>query len=103
MKYIYLMQSLENSYYKIGVSNMPNIRLKQLNTGNPSPIKLIEVYPTEFAFKIEKALHRKYAYLKIKNKEWFDFSIKEDNDFIKDCCNIEKGIKVLIEAGNEFI
>lgn len=103
MNYIYLMQSLENSYYKIGVSKSPNSRIKQLNTGNPSPIKLIESYPTEMAYKIEKILHRKYAYAKIKNKEWFDLSIAEEVSFINNCQIIENNLKLLIELGNEFI
>ena len=102
MNYIYLIKNLEESYYKIGVSNNPNLRLKQLNTGNSAELNIISTYPTEFAYKIEGALHRKYSYLR-KNGEWFDLSIKEDNEFIKNCINIENNIKLLINAGNEFI
>jgi len=49
MKRVYLIQSLENSYYKIGVSKDPKKRIKQLQTGNSSELKLVESYPSDFA------------------------------------------------------
>ena len=64
MKYIYLIQSLEEGYYKIGVSKNPSKRVEQLQTGNSSPLKLIEVYYTEHADKIERILQRKYEHLR---------------------------------------
>lgn len=102
MNYIYLIKNTEESYYKIGVSKDPKKRIKELNTGNSAELVLVEMYESELAYKIERTLHRKYSYMR-KHGEWFDLSIKEDNEFIKDCRNIERGIKVLIEAGNEFI
>lgn len=103
MNYVYLIQSTENSYYKIGVSKSPNIRIKQLNTGNPSPTKLIEAYPSEKAYQIEKILHRMYSHLKIENKEWFDLSIKEEVSFLSECLRIENNLKFLVDSGNCFI
>jgi predicted GIY-YIG superfamily endonuclease len=44
MKYIYLIQSLENSYYKIGLSKHPTKRIEELQTGNASILRLIELY-----------------------------------------------------------
>ena len=102
MNYIYLIKNIEESHYKIGVSKNPKKRIKELNTGNSAELVLVEMYESEIAYKIEKTLHRKYSYMR-KHGEWFDFSIKEDNEFIKDCRNIERGIKALIDAGNEFI
>ena len=94
---------MENSYYKIGVSKSPNIRIKQLNTGNPSELKLIDIYQTELAYEIEKILHRRYAHARIKNKEWFDLSIKEEVGFISECVRIEQSIDNLKVSGNVFI
>ncbi len=102
MKYVYLILSLENSYYKIGVSKHPNKRLKENQTGNPSPTKLLEVYQSELAYKIETALKNKYAHLK-KEGEWFDLSITEEKNFIDDCKYIESNLKFLIENNNPFI
>ena len=102
MKYIYLIQSLEDGYYKIGVSKHPKKRVKQLQTGNSSELKLVESYQSEYAHKVEKALQRRYAHMK-KEGEWFDLSIKEDVSFLSDCKQIEHSIVILKENGNVFI
>ena len=102
MKYIYLIQSIENGYYKIGVSKHPKKRVKQLQTGNSSELKLIETYQSEYAHKVERTLQRRYSYLK-KEGEWFDLSIKEDVSFLSDCQRIEESINVLKKSGNVFI
>ena len=102
MKYIYLIQSLENGYYKIGVSKNPSKRLQQLQTGNSSPLKLIEVYQTEFADKIERILQRRYTHLH-KEGEWFNLSISEEAGFRKDCQKIEENINFLKKNDNVFI
>lgn len=94
MKYIYLIQSLENSYYKIGISKQPNLRIKQLNTGNPSPTKLIDVYESEIANKIERILQRRYSYAK-RQGEWFDLSISIEVTFKKECKQIEENLILL--------
>lgn len=101
-KYIYLIQSLEDGYYKIGVSKHPNKRIKELNTGNSSPLKLIETYQTEYADKIERALQRRYAHLH-KKGEWFDMSISNEVSFRKECQNIEEMIAFLKKNDNVFI
>lgn len=102
MKYIYLIQSLESSYYKIGISQNPTLRLKQLSTGNASELRLIVMYQSEFASIIEKTLQRKYLVNK-KNGEWFDLSIKIEVDFVNECKKIEKNIEFLKKFDNQFI
>lgn len=102
MKYIYLIQSLEDSSYKIGVSKHPQKRLKQLQTGNSAQLKLVESYQSEYANKIEKSLQKRYSYLK-KEGEWFEMSIINEVTFVEECQNIEKNIIFLKENGNQFI
>lgn len=102
MKFIYLIQSLENGYYKIGVSKHPQKRRSGLQTGNPSPTKLIEVYQTEYANQIERALQRRYAHFH-KEGEWFDLSITEEVRFKDECRKIEESIEFLKKSGNVFI
>ena len=102
MKYVYLIQSLENSYYKIGVSKHPQKRLKENQTGNPSPTKLIDTYQSEFANKIERTLQRRYAHAK-KEGEWFDLSISIEINFKKECKQIEENLLLLKKSGNVFI
>jgi len=102
MKQIYLIQSQEDGYYKIGVSKHPKKRVKQLQTGNSSELKLIESYQSEHAHQVERTLQRRYLYLK-KEGEWFDLSIAEDVSFLTDCQRIEESIIVLKKSGNVFI
>lgn len=102
MKYVYLIQSLENSYYKIGVSKHPNKRIKQLQTGNSSELKLIESYQSEFANEIEKVLQCRYAYAH-KEGEWFDLGISQEVSFKKECKQIEDTITFLKKNDNVFI
>jgi hypothetical protein len=102
MKHIYLIQSQEDGYYKIGVSKHPKKRVKQLQTGNSSELKLIDSYESEHAHKIERSLQRRYSYLK-KEGEWFDLSLKEDIAFLTDCKQIEENIDILKQNGNVFI
>jgi predicted GIY-YIG superfamily endonuclease len=102
MKYVYLIQSLEDGYYKIGVSKHPAKRIKELQTGNSSELKLIESYQTEFAHQIERALQRRYAHLN-KEGEWFDMSISNEVSFKKECQKIEENLILLKKSGNVFI
>lgn len=100
MKKVYLLRT--NNRYKIGIAKNVNQRIKQLQTGNSEEIKLIETFESEYANKIEKALHNKYSYVK-KTGEWFTLSVSEEVNFINECKRIENNIKTLIECGNEFI
>lgn len=102
MRYIYLIKSLEDSYYKIGISKHPNKRLSQLQTGNSAELRLIDVYSTELASQIEGTLHRKYSHLH-KNGEWFDGSIDIEVSFINECKQIEETLNMLKREGNVFI
>jgi len=102
MKYVYLIQSLEDGYYKVGVSKYPKKRIRQLQTGNSSELKLIESFQSEFANVIEKALHRRYFHLK-KEGEWFDMGISQETSFLMECKQIEENLKILKENGNVFI
>jgi len=102
MKSVYLIQSLEDSRYKIGVSKHPKKRVLQLQTGNSSKLKLVETYQSELAHQIERTLQRRYSYLK-KEGEWFDMSISNEVSFLKECQQIEKTMILLKENGNVFI
>ena len=102
MKYIYLIKSLEDSCYKIGISKHPNKRLSQLQTGNSAELKLVEVYSTELANQIEGTLHRKYSHYH-KNGEWFDASIEIETLFMMECKQIEETLTMLKREGNVFI
>jgi predicted GIY-YIG superfamily endonuclease len=102
MKYVYLIQSLEDSTYKIGVSKHPNKRIKELQTGNSSELKLVESFQSEHAHQVERALQRRYVHLN-KEGEWFDMSISNEVSFLRECQKIEENIVLLKKSGNVFI
>jgi len=101
MKKVYLIRSNDGKY-KIGISINPNKRIDQLNTGNPEKLRMIESYESSNASLIEAGLHNKYMHAR-QNGEWFDLSISEEVDFIKNCKIIDESIKNLRLMGNTFI
>ena len=102
MNKIYLIKSLNEGIYKIGVSKNPNKRLKEVQTGNPAPVEIIQLYESEIAYKIETALHNRYSHYNT-HGEWFELSIMEEVSFIETCTKIEESIKSLKKLGNPFI
>lgn len=77
MKDLYLIQSDVTGAIKIGVSNTPEKRLKQLQTGSPYKLKLIGVFKEKG--HTEKVLHqllqpyRQNIKRQSTKGEWFDF------------------------------
>lgn len=101
-KFIYLIQSLESSKYKIGISKNPQKRLIQIQTGNGEELKIVAQYETENYSLIEGFLHRKYMHLKTKG-EWFYLGLEEEMSFLSECEKAEENILILRLKGNEFI
>lgn len=67
---IYLIKS--EQWYKIGITNDLNQRLKAFETSNPHEVKVIAFIGTTKAFQLEKRLHRMFANKKHKDRvEWF--------------------------------
>jgi len=101
-KFVYLIQSLVDGNYKIGISVNPNKRTTTLQTGNSSKLKLIETYQSENASKIESTLHNHFGHMR-KEGEWFDLSIEEEVSFKKKCEKIDNTIKTLQKMNNPFL
>ena len=102
MKYVYLIQSLEDGYYKVGVSKHPQKRIQQLQTGNSSELKLVEIYQSEIADKIERILQNRLLPFR-KVGEWFDMPITSIANFGRECQKIEEMITFLKKNDNVFI
>ena len=86
-QYIYLIQKNTESIYKIGISNNPLKRLKQLQTGNSSRLHLIKVFPVVNARAIEKRLHRLLMFHRCSpSGEWFMLS-EEYVRLVGEVCN----------------
>jgi Meiotically up-regulated gene 113 len=75
---LYIIKNSE-SYYKIGYSNDPSSRLKQLSTGSSLSLSIYKTYITENDSLLEAYLHSYFKYQNIQG-EWFDLS---DNDLMK--------------------
>ena len=86
MGYIYLIYDEGNDVYKIGVTRNPvQSRIKKMQTGNPTQLRLILLYKCEYPFRLETMLHNIYKNKKVMN-EWFELT---DNDVIgfKNICD----------------
>lgn len=101
IRFIYLLSAKfeENKVlYKIGISHNVEKRIKELQTGNPYKIVLIEKFKTPYAFKIESALHRRYKIDNIKG-EWFDFNISTYSEEVR---ILHEGFKILDKNNNHY-
>lgn len=92
MKQVYLIFSLNEGEYKIGISKYPEKRIKQLQTGNPSELKILYTFKSELSSQIESALHRSYYAVR---GEWFSLTIEEELDFLNQCKKIETNLRFL--------
>lgn len=90
--FVYLIESFYegNITYKIGKTNRKiNNRLKEINTLNPSQLKVLFIFESKNYSVLEKTLHRIYESKKISG-EWFkDIEL---NDFEKQCLITEKSL-----------
>ena len=81
--FVYIIRQGNQRIYKIGISDKPHKRVKQLQTGNPYPLRIIFQTPIISSIncrKVESVIHK---YLKEKGYwmrgEWFKI---EDNEVV---------------------
>lgn len=97
MGYVYLICDPLNDHFKIGVTrNKTSDRIKRLQTGNSGELFVKYMYETQWPFRLETMLHKKYKNKKIMN-EWFALDIHDVVDFPKTCAMLENNIKSLLE------
>lgn len=106
MGYVYLLLMVDNSgneSHKIGVTKRDvNIRISELQTGNPNKISLLRKYESKNYLKVERWLHRKHSGSKTEAKnEWRMLSDEFLLSFISDCEEADKNISFLLE-NNHF-
>lgn len=85
--FLYIIGNIEHSIFKIGYSKNPYHRIKNLQTGNPIPLKVLwsqELNEQNIKF-LEKEVHKLLSY-KRTNGEWFNENVE----------NIIKDLKYLI-------
>lgn len=94
--FVYLINDTDKgNAYKIGVTkNIVNERRRELQTGNPSELVIVNFYETDYPYKIESMLHRKYNKSNIKN-EWFELTDDEVASFKSECIKCDSIFKSL--------
>lgn len=100
-RFIYLIRCDLSGHYKIGIAKSIQSRMKQLQTGQSSTLTLMDSFESEYASKIEKALHNRFSYCRLEG-EWFEFSFKEVSEFKGLCFKIENNFKFL-ETMENFV
>jgi hypothetical protein len=101
--YVYLISSEINNekLYKIGITRREvKKRLKELKTGNPANLKIVEIFESDYGTKIESQIHRLYSFKKI-GGEWFELENEDIVNFISICKKIEHNLKLL--SNNTYI
>ena len=95
MGYVYLIQDSTNNVYKIGVTRvMDGKRLKKLQTGNSTQLHLLFYYYTQYPFRLETMLHKKYEEYNILN-EWYELPEDDVKNFLNTCSDMDEVIKSL--------
>ena len=100
MGYVYLLCQVDawgHETFKIGISkNDPTIRLKNLQTGNPNKISVINQYESINYKKVEKWLHRKFnSNQTLAENEWFALSNEDVIGFLSECKKADNTISFL--------
>ena len=75
--FVYLIHMEGTTFYKIGMSLDPPIRLRTLQTGNPHPLHLLNKQDAQDMRSAEISLHRRFETQRVPNlnaREWFDFA-----------------------------
>ena len=72
--YVYAIRNNHTGRVKLGISQNPERRLKELQIGNDCELELVAFRKAENRFKDEKALHRENAPYCVRG-EWFDDGI----------------------------
>ena len=69
--YVYAIRNNHTGRIKLGISENPERRLKELQTGNDCELELLAYREAVNRFKDEKAIHDKHQHLRVRG-EWFD-------------------------------
>ena len=92
--FVYLL--CDGEKFKIGMTKQKDIymRISELQTGNPNEIFLSAYHKTNYPYKIEQMLHKRYFATNIKN-EWFSMTSEDVAKFENECRYCESIINSL--------
>lgn len=106
MGYVYLLLQVDfegNESYKIGITKRDiNIRISELQTGNPNKISLHRKYESKNYLKVERWLHRKYQTKTEAKNEWRTLTDEQVFSFLNDCQVADDNIQFLLENNSLY-
>ena len=106
MGYVYLMLQIDfegTESYKIGITkNDPQLRMKQLQTGNPNKISVHRMYESKNYLKVERWLHRKYQTRTEAKNEWRTLTYEQVFSFLDDCKTADDNIQFLLDNNSLY-
>ena len=84
MGYVYLL--CDGEKFKIGMTKHKDIykRIKELQTGNPNELNVIDYFETTKPYKLEKMMHNHFRNVNELN-EWFRLEKDTVNNFKNTC------------------
>lgn len=92
---VYLICDPTNDTFKIGVTKRDvNVRMKEIQTGNPGEIFILHIFKSDYPYKLESMLHRRFMSKRTLN-EWFALESNDINEFMNICEKYENIIKSL--------
>lgn len=103
MGYIYLIENVIGNEvnHKIGFTTNLVRRLKELKTGNPGTMDIINYYETKWNQKLEFGVHREFKTNNTKG-EWFKLSDNDVHNFKSICEKLEDSYNFLYEHNYFF-
>ena len=72
--YVYAIRNKHTGRIKLGISENPERRLKELQIGNDCELELLAYREAANRYKDEKAIHDKHQHLRVRG-EWFDVPV----------------------------
>lgn len=78
MSFLYVIAAREQGPTKLGISDDPARRLKQLQTGHPETLMIFhkEAVDAPLAYYLERNLHKSISHRRLRG-EWFDLAVAE--------------------------
>jgi hypothetical protein len=104
MTKVYLISSAAEggTVYKIGHTGRDvHDRIRDLSTGNSSPMVVESFFASRWARKIESALHRHFRSRRVSG-EWFDLGPDQVAEFLVVCQRTHDALEVL-ERDNTYV
>lgn len=89
--------------YKIGFTKRSvENRVKELKTGNANEIKIISVFQSKWAIKIESTLHRLYSSKRV-DGEWFELNQGDVKSFMDNCQMHHDNLELISTSNTYYI